>query len=78
MQTALDRPREQGIWDPKADVSQAAERIRNEYVLQVKGRVRLRPEGTVNPDMATGQVDVVMGRDYEDVFTYRFPLAGAD
>ena len=29
MQTALDRPGEQAIWDPKADVQQAAERIRN-------------------------------------------------
>ena len=36
-----------------------AERIRNEYVLQVQGRVRLRPEGTINPDMATGQVEVL-------------------
>ena len=36
-----------------------AEGIRNEYVLQVKGRVRSRPEGTVNPDLPTGQVEVL-------------------
>ena len=29
MQSALDRPAEGGIWDPKADVQQAAERIRS-------------------------------------------------
>ncbi len=32
---------------------------RNEYVLQVKGRVRIRPEGTANPDLPTGDVEVV-------------------
>ncbi len=32
---------------------------RREYVLQVKGFVRIRPDGTVNPELATGQVEVV-------------------
>lgn len=32
---------------------------RSEYVLQVTGTVRRRPEGTENPDMATGTIDVV-------------------
>ncbi len=36
-----------------------AERIRNEYVLRVSGRVRHRPEGTANPNLATGAVEVV-------------------
>lgn len=36
-----------------------AERIRSEYVLQVTGRVRRRPKGTENPDMATGMVEIV-------------------
>jgi aspartyl-tRNA synthetase len=35
-----------------------AETVRNEFVIQVKGRVRRRPEGTVNPDLATGEVEV--------------------
>ncbi|MEM8768954.1 MAG: aspartate--tRNA ligase, partial [Pseudomonadota bacterium] len=30
-----------------------------EYVLQMTGRVRPRPEGTVNPDMATGEIEVL-------------------
>jgi aspartyl-tRNA synthetase len=37
----------------------AAERVRSEYVLKVQGRVRARPEGMVNPALATGQVEVV-------------------
>jgi aspartyl-tRNA synthetase len=36
-----------------------AERVRSEYVLQIKGRVRNRPEGTENPDLPTGQVEVL-------------------
>jgi len=35
-----------------------AERLRSEYVLAVTGIVRERPEGTVNPNMATGQVEL--------------------
>jgi len=36
-----------------------AERARNEYVLRVRGRVRNRPEGTVNPELKTGQIEVL-------------------
>lgn len=36
-----------------------AERVRNEYVLRVTGRVRHRPEGTANPNLATGAVEVL-------------------
>jgi|SRR5690625_1441883 len=36
-----------------------AERIRNEFCLRIKGQVRHRPEGTVNPDLASGEVEVV-------------------
>jgi aspartyl-tRNA synthetase len=50
----------QVVFDPDTAATFAtAERVRNEYVLQVRGRVRRRPEGTVNPDMATGQVEVL-------------------
>jgi len=34
--------------------------VRSEYVLAVKGRVRLRPEGMTNPNMVTGEVEVVV------------------
>lgn len=35
-----------------------AETVRNEYVLQVKGRVRHRPAGTVNRELVTGEIEV--------------------
>ncbi len=50
----------QVVFDPDAEESFAlAETVRSEFVLQVKGRVRRRPEGTENPDMATGQVEIL-------------------
>ena len=50
----------QVVFDPDTpDIFAEAERIRGEYVLAVKGKVRPRPEGTVNPNMATGQVEVL-------------------
>lgn len=36
-----------------------AEAVRSEYVICVQGMVRKRPEGTANPNLATGQVDVM-------------------
>jgi aspartyl-tRNA synthetase len=50
----------QVVFDPDTpEIFAEAERIRGEYVLAVKGKVRPRPEGTVNPNMATGQVEVL-------------------
>ena len=50
----------QVVFDPDTEETFAtAESVRNEFVLQVEGRVRRRPEGTVNPDMPTGQVEVL-------------------
>ncbi|PID33966.1 MAG: aspartate--tRNA ligase, partial [Thiotrichales bacterium] len=46
--------------DPdREEVFATAERIRNEYVLQVKGRVRHRPEGTTNENMRSGMVEIL-------------------
>ena len=36
-----------------------AERIRNEYCLRITGRVQARPEGTVNPDLRSGEIEIV-------------------
>lgn len=36
-----------------------ADRVRNEFVLKVAGKVRIRPEGTANPDLPTGDIDIV-------------------
>ncbi len=50
----------QVVYDPDAPASFAvAEQVRSEYVLHVRGRVRPRPAGTVNPDMKTGAVEVL-------------------
>ena len=50
----------QVVFDPdRPEIFAEAERIRGEYVLAVKGRVRPRPEGTVNPNMPTGQIEVL-------------------
>ena len=50
----------QVVIDPDTEAAFAlAERVRSEFVLHVEGRVRERPEGTVNPDMPTGQVEVL-------------------
>ncbi len=50
----------QVVYDPDLpDVFAIAEQVRNEFVVRVKGRVRARPEGTVNPDLPTGEVEVL-------------------
>ena len=49
----------QVVFDPDAgDYFKLADRVRSEYVLHVKGVVRARSEATVNPDMATGKIEV--------------------
>ncbi|MEW8508502.1 MAG: aspartate--tRNA ligase [Candidatus Thiodiazotropha sp.] len=50
----------QVVYDPDLpDVFSVAEQVRNEYVLRIKGRVRARPEGTVNPDLPTGEIEIL-------------------
>ena len=50
----------QVVFDPDTRESFAtADRVRNEFVLHMRGRARPRPEGTVNPDMATGEIEVL-------------------
>ena len=50
----------QVVCDPDTEELFAmAERVRGEFVLSIRGKIRPRPEGTVNPDMPTGQVEVL-------------------
>jgi aspartyl-tRNA synthetase len=50
----------QVVFDPdRPEMFSRAEQIRSEYVLQVQGRVRLRPEGTENRDLPTGEIEVL-------------------
>jgi len=49
------------VFDPEiAQAFAIAEQVRNEYVLRIQGKVRQRPEDTANPDLPTGQVEVVV------------------
>jgi aspartyl-tRNA synthetase len=50
----------QVVFDPDAaEVFHEAERLRNEFVIRVKGRVRERPAGTVNANLASGRVELL-------------------
>jgi len=50
----------QVVFDPDREKAfRTAERVRNEYVLRVTGKVRRRPAGTVNPELPTGEVEVL-------------------
>ncbi|MGD8908133.1 MAG: aspartate--tRNA ligase [Chromatiales bacterium] len=50
----------QVVYDPdRPEVFALAEQVRNEFVLRIKGRVRPRPEGTVNEDLATGEIEIL-------------------
>ncbi|WP_348766866.1 aspartate--tRNA ligase [uncultured Salinisphaera sp.] len=49
----------QVVFDPdEPDTFAEAEKLRSEYVIQVTGRVRARPEGTVNKNLASGEIEV--------------------
>ena len=50
----------QVVCDPdRADMFKIAEDIRNEFCVQIKGVVRLRPEGTVNEQLKSGKIEVL-------------------
>jgi aspartyl-tRNA synthetase len=48
----------QAVIDPDSPAFKAAEALRAEWVVRVDGTVRARPEGTDNPDLPTGAVEV--------------------
>ena len=48
------------VFDPdRAEAFAIADSIRHEYVIRITGKVRARPEGTVNPEMSTGEIEVL-------------------
>lgn len=50
----------QVVFDPDTEESFAlADRVRSEYVLQITGRVRDRDAATINPNMATGRIEIL-------------------
>ena len=48
----------QVVADPDSPAFATAETLRAEWVIRIDGRVRARPEGTVNPDLPTGEVEI--------------------
>ena len=63
----------QVVFDPdRAGIFRVAEHVRNEFVLRVTGRVRRRPEGTTNPDLRTGAIEV-LGTELEVLNASRTP-----
>ncbi|WP_137046719.1 aspartate--tRNA ligase [Pseudolabrys sp. FHR47] len=48
----------QVVCDPDSKAFKLAETLRSEWVIRVDGKARQRPEGTENPDLPTGQVEV--------------------
>ena len=48
----------QVVADPDSKAFKLAETLRSEWVVRIDGNVRRRPEGTVNPELPTGQVEV--------------------
>jgi len=62
------------VFNPEAGeaVHSEAHKIRSEYVLAIKGRVRKRPDGMDNPAIATGQIEVIVS-DLEILNTSKTP-----
>lgn len=52
----------QCVFDPETSGAAfaTAERVRHEWVVKLTGTVRPRPEGTVNSNLATGEVEVII------------------
>lgn len=52
------------VFNPDVDLDshREAHRIRHEFVLAVRGLVRQRPEGMVNPGMKTGEIEVMIDK----------------
>ncbi len=67
----------QVVFEPEQrEVFQVAESLRSEYVIQIKGMVRARPEGMVNPHIPSGSIEVVVSQLIllNDAKTPPFPL----
>lgn len=63
----------QVVFDPdRAEIFKIAESVRNEYVLRITGRVRLRPEGTANLELTSGKIEI-LGLELEVLNTSETP-----
>ncbi|MDG1988438.1 MAG: aspartate--tRNA ligase [Halieaceae bacterium] len=63
----------QVVFDPDTGENfQRADMVRSEYVLRIKGCVRARSQSTVNPDMSTGEIEV-LGKELEILNSSKTP-----
>lgn len=62
----------QVVVEPESAAFADAERLRNEFCVRIKGKVRLRPESQWNTSMATGKVELVA--DEVELFNASAPL----
>ena len=50
----------QVVFDPDREQTFAkADKVRNEYVVKITGKVRPRPAGTVNTNLASGEIEIL-------------------
>jgi aspartyl-tRNA synthetase len=51
----------QVVFDPEklGERFALAERLRSEYVVSIRGQVSARPEGMINPNLATGEIEII-------------------
>lgn len=54
----------QVVFEPSynSEAHEHAKKLRSEFVISIEGKVRKRPEGTENPDLSTGQIDVMVDK----------------
>jgi aspartyl-tRNA synthetase len=54
----------QVVFEPSynSEAHEHAKKLRSEFVISVEGKVRKRPDGTENPDLSTGQIDVMVDK----------------
>lgn len=63
----------QVVYDPDGEESfEVANQVRSEYVVSVRGRVRARQEGATNPDLKTGEIEI-LGSELEILNTATTP-----
>ncbi len=62
------------------EMDDAAKSIRSEFVLALEGRVRMRPSGMANPDMTTGEIEILVKsfQVLNEAKTPPFPLDGSN
>ncbi|MFC1753931.1 aspartate--tRNA ligase [Thermoproteota archaeon] len=53
--------RTQVVFDPETskEAHEISERLRREWVIEITGKVRARPEGMTNPKLATGEIEII-------------------